>query len=508
MRMRLALITLSAAATLTADVKLPAIISDHMVLQRGKPVRIFGTAEPGESVTVQFRGQTATGIAEPDGRWQVWLRPLEAGAAAEMTIAGRNTLTVRDVLVGEVWVGSGQSNMQWTVKASNNPEEEARNANYPQIRLFRVPLKTMDTPQWDVEAKWEVCSPETVPQFSAVLYFFGRSLHRKLNVPFGLIQSAYGGTPAQAWTSKEALAADPALTPILGEWTKVLDAYPEAFARYQKAVAEWDAAAKAARASGAALPRRPPIPAGPGHAHTPSGLFNAMIHPILPFTIQGVIWYQGESNANRVQAPLYRRLFETMIQDWRRRWGQGDFPFLWVQLANFAKAASPSDWVLVQEAQSQALELRGTAQAVINDIGDPVDIHPKNKQDVGERLALAARHLAYKERLVYSGPRYRQATVEHATTGDRGVKMRVWFDSTAGELKARGGGPLKGFELAGSDRVFHPAEARVDGATVVVSSPSVAQPVAVRYAWNSNPDCNLINAEGLPASAFRSDHWQ
>lgn len=508
MRFRSASILLFAAATLSADVKLPAIIGDHMVLQRGKPARIFGAAEPGESVTVQFRGQTVTGIAEPDGRWEVWLQPLDGGAPADMTIAGRNTIVVRDILVGEVWVGSGQSNMQWTVRNSNNPDQEIRNAAYPQIRLFRVPLKTMETPQWDVEAKWEVCSPESIPQFSAVLYFFGRSLHKKLNVPFGLIQTAYGGTPAQAWTSKEALAADPALVPILGEWTKVLDAYLENFARYAKAMNDWDSEAKAARAAGRELPRRPAMPGGPGHAHTPSGLYNAMLHPILPYTIQGAIWYQGESNASKVQAPLYRRLFETMIQDWRRRWGQGDFPFLWVQLANFAKAGSPSDWVLVQEAQSQTLELRNTAQAVINDIGDPVDIHPKNKQDVGERLALAARHIAYKEQLVYSGPRFRQATAEHATTGDRGMKMRVWFDSVGGGLKPRNGGPLKGFQLAGSDRVFHAADARIEGATVVVSSPNVAKPVAVRYAWESNPDCNLINAEGLPASAFRSDHWK
>jgi sialate O-acetylesterase len=237
---------------------------------------------------------------------------------------------------------------------------------------------------------------------------------------------------------------------------------------------------------------------GPGHSHTPAGLYNAMIHPLTPYTIQGAIWYQGESNASKIQAPLYRRLFETMIHDWRRSWGQGEFPFLFVQLANFAKAGSPSDWVLVQEAQLQTLGLRRTGMAVINDIGEADDIHPKNKQDVAERLALAARHIAYGEQLVYSGPRFRQATGE-------GAKMRVWFDSVGGGLKARGGGDLKGFELAGPDGEFHAAEAKVEGATLLVSSPTVTSASKVRYAWASNPDGNLINAAGLPASLFRSE---
>lgn len=487
-----------------AEVKLPAVISDHMLLQRGAPVRVFGWAEAGESVTVQFRGQTVNTTTPGNGRWQVWLSPLNAGDAGDMTIAGRNAITVRDVLVGDVWVGSGQSNMQWAVRQSNHASEEASNANYPQIRLFRVPLKTMPEPQDDVVGKWEVCTPETVPNFSAVLYFFGRDLHKHLKVPFGLIQTAYGGTPAQAWTSRESLARDAALMPILGEWAKVLDAYPEAFLKYQKQMVDWDKTAKSA--SGGEAPRKPPMPLGPGHAHTPSGLYNAMIHPIIKYTIKGAIWYQGESNASRVQAPLYQRLFETMIQDWRRNWEQGDFPFFWVQLANF-QTTSGNDWVLVQEAQAKATQLKATGMAVINDIGEPGDIHPKNKQDVGARLARIARHIAYREDLVWVGPRFRMATTESATTGDRGAKLRVWFDSVGGGLKARGGGALKGFEVAGEDKRFYPAEARVDGQTIVVSSPSVTQPLAVRYAWSPVPDANLINAEGLPAGAFRSMEW-
>ncbi|MBM3795336.1 MAG: sialate O-acetylesterase [Acidobacteria bacterium] len=493
------------AAVAMAEVKLPAIVSDHMLLQAGVPARIFGKAEPGESVTVQFHGQTHNATTAADGRWHVWLQPLKAGDAGDMTIAGKNTITVRDVLAGEVWVGSGQSNMQWAVRQTNNADAEARNANYPRIRLFYVPRKTTPEPQDDVEAKWELCSPETAPAFSAVMYYFGRDMHKKMNVPFGLIHTSWGGTPAQAWTSREALGRDAALSPILGEWAKVLDAYPDAFARFSKQMAEYEAAVKTGNTSA----RRPAMPVGMGHAHTPSGLFNAMINPILPYTIKGALWYQGESNASRVQAPLYQRLFETMIQDWRDRWELGDFPFLWVQLANFAKAGSPGDWVIVQEAQAKTMRLKKTGMAVINDIGEPNDIHPKNKQDVGARLALAARHIAYGEAIAWSGPRFRQATAEAPTTGDRGGKMRVWFDSVGGGLKARGGSSaLQGFEVAGADQRFYPADARIDGETVVVSSPSVMAPVAVRYAWESNPvNANLVNAEGLPTSAFRSKAW-
>jgi len=477
-----------------ADVRLPALISDHMLLQRQSPARIFGWADPGEQVTVQFKGQTVSATANEKGRWHVWLAPMEASAdGADLKISGKNSITVSDVLVGEVWVGSGQSNMAWSVKASNDPAQEIAAANYPQLRLFQVALTTTPDPQDDVKGKWMVCSPDTIASFTAVGYFFVRALHKKMNVPFAMIQSAWGGTPAQAWTSRRALYADSSLFPILAEWNRALENYPEANERYQRAVAE----AAEARRAGRNAPRIG-APMGPGHSHTPAGLFNAMIHPLTPYTIKGAIWYQGESNAGKVQAPLYRRLFETMILDWRRAWGQGDFPFLFVQLANFAKAGSPHDWVLVQEAQNKTLELRRTGMAVINDIGEATDIHPRNKQDVGMRLALAARHIAYGEQLVYSGPRFRQATTE-------GAKMRVWFDSVGGGMKARGGGDLKGFEIAGADSQFHAAEAKVEGKTVVVFSPQVTAPVHVRYAWASDPMANLINAEGLPASVFRSE---
>ena len=496
MLFRFAAILALASTAVWADVKLPAIISDHMLLQAGSPARVFGWAEPGESVTVAFRGQTITATTNPQGKWDVWLQPMEPGAAADLRISGKNTITVADVLVGEVWIGSGQSNMEWLVRNVDNAEKEIAAAVYPQMRLFKVAKRTSPEPLDDVEGKWEPCSPDSVKDFSAVGYFFSRHLHKKLNVPVGFIATSWGGTPAQAWVSRGALAADASLLPVFTDWNKVLDAFPDASARFAQQMADYDAKRKQSVEPG----RRPVPPMGPGHAHTPSGLFNAMIHPLLPYTIKGATWYQGETNASKTQAPIYRRLFETMILDWRNRWGLGDFPFLFVQLANFEKAGSPSDWVLVQEAQADTLELRQTGMAVINDIGNPVDIHPKNKQDVGDRLALAARHLAYKEQqLVFSGPEFQQATTE-------GGKMRVWFKRTGGGLKAKGD-ILKGFDVAGADRRFYPAEAKIEGNTVVVSSPSVTAPLAVRYAWASNPDANLYNAAGLPTSVFRSMRW-
>ena len=493
--MRIFVAAAACAMAMMADIRLPALIGDHMLVQRDVPARIFGWADPGEQVTVQFKGQTIAATTNDKGKWHVWLQPMEASSSgAELRISGKNSITIQDVLVGEVWVGSGQSNMGWTVKASNNAAQEISAASYGQLRLFKVTLRTTPDPQEDVEGKWMVCSPDTIADFTAVGYFFVRELHKKMNVPFAMIQSAWGGTPAQAWTSRRALYADSSLFPILAEWNRALEGYPAAMDRYTREIETFEAARK----NGGAGARRPTAPMGPGHSHTPAGLFNAMINPLTPYTIRGAIWYQGESNASKIQAPLYRRLFETMILDWRRAWAQGEFPFLYVQLANFAKAGSPSDWVVVQEAQTKTLELRNTGMAVINDIGEAGDIHPKNKQDVGARLALAARHIAYKEQLVYSGPRFRQATAE-------GARMRAWFDSVGGGLQARGGGDPKGFEVAGADGQWHPADAKVDGKTVVASSPSVTVPIHVRYAWASDPVANLVNAEGLPASVFRSE---
>ena len=483
---------LAAALSLHAAVKLPALISDHMVLQQGAPVRVWGWASPGEDVRVEFQGQTAAVKAAENGKWSAWLRPLVAAGPLEMKI---NDLTIHDVLVGEVWLASGQSNMEFKLQQAVNHDEEIAKADYPMIHLFQVKRALADQPAEDVAGAWQVCSPATVKTFSAVAYFFGRDLQQNLHVPLGLVESDWGGTPAQSWTSKEALAADPALKFILDDWDAALTKYPAAKQSYDTHLAAWEKAAAEARATGKTPPRRPGAPEGPGHPNTPAGLWNGMIAPLVPYTIRGAIWYQGESNANSDQhAYNYRRLFATMIEDWRNRWGQGDFPFLFVQLANYQ---TNGRWPVLRESQTETLRLANTGMAVINDIGEAHDIHPKNKQDVGLRLSLAARAMVYRRPVEYSGPMYRTAVPE-------GAAMRVYFTHADG-MTARGGGDLKGFEVAGADGKFAPAEAKVEGSAVVVSSGSVTAPVSVRYGWADDPGCNLVNQAGLPASSFRSE---
>ncbi|MCC7234975.1 MAG: sialate O-acetylesterase [Bryobacterales bacterium] len=489
---RILLLTLALAGTLAADVRLPALLSDHMLLQRDAPLRLWGWASPGETVSVTLLGQTSTAAATPEGKWEVYFTPIHAQATpTSITVKGNNQITIQDVLVGDVWVGSGQSNMAWTVKNSNNPETEIAAAQYPQIRIFQVALKTSETPLDDVTGKWALVTPESIPNFSAVGYFFSRELHKHLKTPIGFIQSAWGGTPVQAWTRLSLMESDLSMNWVLANWREYVSRYPAAKVRHDKAVAEWEA--KGRQGS------RPAGPLGPGHAHTPGGLYNAMIVPLLPYAIKGAIWYQGESNAGGKTANQYRHQFVEMIRDWRAQWGVGNFPFLYVQLANWAPG-NASGWPLVQEAQDKTLDLRGTGMAVITDIGEEKDIHPRNKQDVGARLALAARHVAHGEEIVYSGPRYRQVTRE-------GSSLRVWLDHSGRGLVAKGGGEPRGFFVAGADRAFFRATARIDGKTVVVSSPEVSNPVAVRYNWAPFPNGNLFNADGLPASLFRSDDW-
>jgi sialate O-acetylesterase len=492
-------VVLFAAVGLHAAVKLPAILSDHMVLQQGAPVRIWGTADAGETVRVDFQGQTAATKAAENGKWSAWLKPLAAAGPLEMTVAGGNTISIKDVLVGEVWVGSGQSNMEFALAGALNHDEEIARAGFPLIHLFHVKRAVADQPADDVVGAWEACSPQSVRGFSAVEYFFGRDLFQDLHVPMGLIESDWGGTPAQSWTSKPGMESDAALKFLLDDWDKTLAAYPEAKTRYNQRLDAWNQAVAAAKAAGTPPPNRPGAPPGPGHPNTPAGLYNGMIAPLTPYAIRGVIWYQGESNANEAHAYRYRRLFRAMIEDWRARWGEADMPFLFVQLANFRSNAF---WPVLRESQTETLSLRNTGMALAIDIGESTDIHPKNKQDVGHRLALAARHAAYHEAIEYAGPMYRQATGE-------GNQMRVWLSHADG-LQAKGGGAITGFTIAGADGNFVAAEARVDGSTVMVSSPQVANPMAVRYAWADDPVCNLINQAGLPANPFRSDepHYQ
>jgi len=481
-----------AASSARAEVILPSLLADHMVIQRGLPVHVWGSASEHESVTVTFRGETQSTTADLLGRWSLYLSSGEAGGPFPMVIKASNTIQLNDVLVGDVWVASGQSNMEFPMKELVNPDTEIAAAQYPKIRIFRVEHRPSDYPRSDVEAKtWVPCTPRNVAETSAVAYYFARDIYQKENVPTGLIETFWGGTPAESWTSLQSISADASLMPVFAERSKIVDAYESILLRHAQEEREYQKAVEKAKAEGQPIPGRKWHP--DFAAWAPAALFNGMIAPLTAFAIRGVIWYQGEANSGN-RAPLYAHLFQTMISDWRRAWDEGDFPFLFVQIANW-NTEPDERWPEVRDAQRRALALRNTGMAVTIDIGDPADIHPKNKLDVGLRLARAARAIAYGEELEWSGPLYRQLTREdHA--------LRVWFDHAVG-LTAKGG-PLVGFEVAAADGKYVAADAKIDGSSVMVSSPSVPEPVSVRYAWAPNPTCNLYNGEGLPAPPFRA----
>lgn len=482
----LAFVAMSTMTSLSAEVRLPALISNHMVLQSGIPVRIWGWASPGEPVAISFLSQEKKTVADTAGKWEAYLNPLQAGQSGDLAIQGTNKLTIGDVLVGEVWVASGQSNMEWPLNKANDAEKELAAANYPQLRFFLVKKAVSETPLDNVTGEWVVCKPDTMPQQSAIGYFFAREINQTNRIPVGVINSYWGGTPAQAWTSMPRLKDDAALKFVLDSWDTTMAKYPDANTKYQADLAKWNETKQGTA---------PRAPEGPKSPNAPATLYNAMIAPIVPYTIRGAIWYQGESNANEAQAYAYRRLFGDMIEDWRAQWGEGDFPFYFVQLANFKNNGW---WPLLRESQTATLGLRNTAMAVTIDVGNPANIHPTNKQDVGHRLAVAARAQVLGEKIEYSGPLYRTTTFENG-------KARVWFDHVGAGLAARGNSALKGFEVAGADGSFVAADAVIDGENVVVSSASVKMPTAVRYAWKDNPEeANLINKDNLPASPFRN----
>src|ERR1041385_2144463 len=634
------------AANVRAEVRLPAIISDNMVLQQGVKVRIWGNAKPGERVVVTLKNKSANTVADAQGHWQVWLDPLKAGGPIELTVKGDNVLTVKNVLIGEVWLCSGQSNMEWPLINTIGGAETVAQANYPEIRLFTVTKNTSQTPLADVEGRWVVTTPDDAANFSAVGYFFGRELYQHLKVPVGLIHSSWGGTPAEAWTRHDALLS-PELKPILDKFESSLNMLPEAKEAYARklanreeknlyidsgnkgealgyadpktSTADWskmdlpqqfetagllidgavwfrkdvelpaslagkdlvlnlppiddydttyfngtkigsigretpnsymvprkyvvpgalvragrnviavrvfDSAGEGGFSRGGAMslgptgaepislrgvwdykvelalePKHPdwgsrPEAVGAGNQNNPSVLYNAMIAPLVPFAIRGVIWYQGESNAGR--AYQYRTLFPTMIRDWRSAWGS-NFPFYFVQLANWhANKAEPdeSDWAELREARVRTVREPQTGMAVIIDVGDAVELHPRNKLDVGRRLAAWALAGPYKQNVVPSGPLFARYTI-------KGRAGRISFKYADG-LKTSDGGPVKGFAIAGDDRRFVWADARIEGDAVVVSSPKISKPAAVRYGWADNPIVNLYNQAGLPASPFRT----
>lgn len=497
-----------AASPVLAEVKLTPLFGDNMVLQSNAKDPVWGTADPGEQVSVSLADQKATAAADSQGRWKVELGPLKAGGPFEMTIAGKNSITLHNVAVGEVWICSGQSNMEMAVGDSPrawggvmNSAQEIAAGNFPMIRHFGVKKAVAGQPQSDVQGQWLVASPQTVGEFTAVGYFFGRDLHKALGVPIGLIHTSWGGTPAESWTRTATLSGEPELASIADKWSQGLAEYPKLLDKFRLDLDQWDQTSRQNEAAGKIAPSPPRVPDDPRSSPwRAGGLFNGMIAPLVPYRIAGAIWYQGESNASR--AYQYRKLFATMIQDWRRAWDQGDFPFLFVQLANFIQDYAPNtSWPELREAQFMAWSLPNAGMATAMDIGDPYDIHPKNKQEVGRRLALAAQAIAYGKDVVYAGPIYGSMKTE-------GTAIRVTFKHVSGGLVAkRGGGSLKGFEIAGEDRKFVPAEAKISGGTIVVRSAQIPHPVAVRYAWADNPECSLYGKSGLPAYPFRTDPW-
>lgn len=491
----LALFVLSVGAlSVRAAVSLPAVFADHMVLQRDARVPVWGTADAGAVVTVEFAGQKKSATAAADGRWRIDLDPLAVSATPrDLLVTAKQNSKIEnqkftDVLVGEVWLGSGQSNMAMTVNRAKDFEAEKAAANFPLIRHFKEESPNSDSAQSTGKGRWLITTPDTVAGYSAALYFFGRELHQTLHVPVGLINSSVGGTPIEAWIAADVQRNDPALQAAIAALPPSATAAPTPPPAAPKAASTEKqknaSTKKAAKAAKAAAPRA-----------TTGGLYNGKISPLIPYAIRGALWYQGEANSTPAKAPLYAHHLPLLVRDWRARWGY-DFPFAWVQLPNFTGAGR--DWPLVREAMLKTLALPQTGMAITIDVGEANDIHPKNKQAVGHRLAQWALGTVYAQKVpATSGP----LPAGHEI---RGREIVLRFKHTDGGLVAQGG-PLTGFVVAGADHIWRPAQARVVGDTVVVSSPEVAAPLAARYAWENLPTCNLFNAAGLPASPFRTD---
>ena len=501
---------------LSAEVKLPAVIGDHMVIQQGQPVAVWGWAAKNEQVTVRLAGAERTVRAAADGKWRVTFDPLKAGGPAlEMTVRGEKgpDIVVKDILVGEVWLCSGQSNMEWAMDWLPNPNPEIMRADHPNLRLFQVPKKTADRPKEDVVAKWAPCSPASVRPFSAVAYYYGLELHKKLGVPVGVIESAWGGTLIEPWTPPAGFEAVPDTKTILNAQMAKYEDYRKQMEKDLPAWEAWVKETEKALKTKAEIPAEPLNGAFPSNPYddpqAPTALYNGMVHALTPFAIRGAIWYQGESNRN--DGLLYEKKMAALIKGWREAWKLGDFPFYYVQIAPYdygydrdMKGSPVVDALrlpLLWEAQTNALSLPNTGMAVVTDIANLSDIHPVNKVDVARRLALWARAKIYGEKdLVYSGPLYRSMAVD-------GDKAKIAFDSVGGGLTTNDGQPPVWFEIAGDDHVFYRAEAEISGDTVVVRSPRVASPKAVRFGWSELAVPNLVNKEGLPASPFRTDKW-
>ncbi len=480
----LAVLVFIVAAPVRADVSLPNIFGSHMVLQRDQKDPVWGWAEPGEEVTVTIGDQKHTTKADADGNWRVELEPLPAGGPHTLTVQGKNTVTYDDVLVGEVWICSGQSNMQWSMNNTNDTDLEKMTAKYPQIRLITVPNVGTQEPQKNFNGQWQVCTPETVGNFSAIGYLFGRQLYQATDVPVGLINNAWGGSACEAWIRRDLLEKDAQYQPLMDRWVEM-----------EKKAAENTA-------------ERNLQGQMKGNAR-PANIYNGALKPTIGYGIRGAIWYQGESNAGR--AYQYREMFPLMIKSWRDEWGQGDFPFYWVQLADFlAEKPEPgeSSWAELREAQTMTMDkLPNTGEAVIIDIGEGRDIHPRNKQDVAKRLSRWALAKVHGMAIPHQSPRYKSMETHDG-------KVVLTFDHVDQGLYSFDVDEPRGFAIAGSDQKWHKAQAKITGKdTVEVWSDEVKEPVAVRYAWADNPVCNLYgripgDLDGLPVTPFRTDDWK
>jgi sialate O-acetylesterase len=501
-----ALLLLAATITLLSgtafpEIRLPHALSDHAVLQRGVPIHIWGWATPDIQVVVTMHDQMVNAHADRLGEWSAWLQPESAGGPYTLTVTGPDSegkVILTDILIGDVWLASGQSNMEMPLQGFSDAgapikdgPAEIKASSHPRIRLLHIYAKSSDYPLDDVSETWTACTPDTAANFSAVAYFFGREISERENVPVGLIDAAWGGVPVDSFISLEGLTTSSAVLPALAFRAQFQKALADSAAMHAAEKREDDAA----KAAGTPAPKHDWHP--DGRSWLPSGPYNAMIAPLANYSLKGFLWYQGESDASDARAPHYFDLFTALIFDWRRQFAQGDLPFLYVQISSFNGG---DGWGVVRDAQRRTLALRNTAMAVTLDVGDVNNIHPADKETVAARLALAARHMVYGEDTSYLGPLFREATTQPGA-------IKVWFDNANG-LNSHSG-DLEGFEVAGSDHRFVPAEAAIDGLTVVVKSSQVADPKYVRYAWKgAAPSGLLYNAAGLPTSTFTSETTQ
>ena len=477
--------------TYAQNIKAANIFGDNMVLQQGINVPIWGTSKPKQELTLSFAGNVIKTKADESGKWMAKLPKMKAGGPLKMVInTEEDSLIFKYVMIGEVWLASGQSNMQLKLSEVNDAQKEINEAKYNKIRFFNVALNISNKPLEQVKGSWKLCNPENAKQFSAAAYYFARELHLDQKVPVGIISSSWGATPVEAWTSSESLINHPDFKDSVKRYQQLEENWELLYSDFLKNKELAEKSNKTIKA-----------PVIPSQKNYPTALYNSMIAPLIPYGIKGVIWYQGENNATR--AIQYRSLFPLLINDWRNKWSNDKLPFLFVQLANFRERdiepVFADNWALLREAQSMALKLPNTGMAVTIDIGDAKTIHPKNKKDVGKRLYLIASNLAYNKPVVFMGPTYETMVVKN-----KNVELSF---KNIGKGLTSNGNQLTAFEVAGADKTFYWADAEIVGDKIVLSSKEVSKPVAVRYAWSTNPAASLYNMEGLPASPFRTDNW-